>query len=264
MAIGDITEEFGILALQGPLSRDVLVKAAGDEIGSLKFFRLLESMIDGRSVTITRTGYTGDLGYEVWVRNEDAIVVYDAIMEAGRDYQIMPAGLAALDVARIEAGFIMNGVDYFSANHCLINARKSTPFEIGLGWTVNLERDPFIGQDSLRSEQKDGSAWSFVGLEYDWDAYEQIFANYDLPPETHPGAWRSAVPVYGEDGSQIGQATSGTWSPTLKKNLALASIKGDVPIGETLYIEVTAEYERKTCPATVANPMFFDPKRKRG
>lgn len=264
VTIEDVTGRYGILALQGPLAREILVRAAGAEITALRFFRLREAEIDNRRVTITRTGYTGDLGYEIWCRNEDALAVYDAVMESGRDFRIMPAGLTALDVARVEAGFIMNGVDYFSANHCLINSRKSTPYELGLGWTVDLERDPFIGQKALRKEEREGSEWQFVGLEYDWDAFEAIFASYDLPPETPAGAWRTALPVYNRNGKQIGQATSGAWSPTLKKNLALASIRtSEFAFGDTLRIEVTAEYERKDCPVTVTKPMFFDPKRKR-
>ncbi len=264
VAIEDITSRFGILALQGPLSRDILVHAAGGDVASLGFFRLQESMIDNRRVTITRTGYTGDLGFEVWCGNEDAVAVYDALMESGRNYQIMPAGLAALDVSRIEAGFIMNGVDYFSANHCVIDSQKSTPYEIGLGWTVDLDRERFIGQEALKREKAMGSKWQFVGLEYDWESFEKIFAEFDLPPQTSAGAWRTAVPVYGKSGNQIGQATSGAWSPTLKKNLALASLRtGEFKKGETLFIEVTAEYERKRCPVTVTKPMFFDPARKR-
>jgi aminomethyltransferase len=265
VTIEDITARFGMLALQGPLSREILIQAAGGDIASLRFFRLMDATIDNRRVTITRTGYTGDLGYEIWCENKDALAVYDALMESGENYQLIPAGLAALDVARIEAGFIMNGVDYFSANHCLINSRKSTPFELGLGWSVNLERESFIGQQALKKEKEEGSLWQFVGLEYDWDAYEKIFAKFDLPPETPAGAWRTGVPVYKKSGNQIGQATSGTWSPTLKKNLALASLKtGNFSIGDTLYIEVTVEYERKTCPVTVCQPMFFNPDRKRG
>ncbi|MDH3493813.1 MAG: aminomethyltransferase family protein [Acidobacteriota bacterium] len=265
VTIEDITAKFGILALQGPLSREILVHAAGGEVATLRFFRLIETRIDGRNVTITRTGYTGDLGYEIWCGNSDAIAVYDALIESGKNYQIMPAGLAALDVARIEAGFIMNGVDYFSANHCLIDSQKSTPYELGLGWSVNLERDCFIGQKALQAEKETGSSWQFVGLEYDWEAFEEIFARFDLPPQTHSGAWRTAVPVYGRSGKQVGQATSGAWSPTLKKNLALASLRNDdYSKGDALFIEVTAEYERKRCPVRVSDPMFFNPERKRG
>ena len=156
--IQDCTAQFGILALQGPLSRDILDHACQNPVSHLKFFRLMQTTIDRRAVTITRTGYTGDLGYEIWCDAADAIAVYDAVMEAGKNYRILPAGLDALDVARVEAGFIMNGVDYFSANHCFIDSRQSTPYEVGLGWTVQLDRDPFIGQAALRKEKERGSA----------------------------------------------------------------------------------------------------------
>lgn len=159
----------------------------------------------------------------------------------------------------------MNGVDYFSSNHCIIDSRKSTPYELGLGWSVNLDRDAFIGQEALKREKREGSKWQFVGLEYDWESYEQLFADYDLPPQTPAGAWRTPVPVYRKNGKQIGQATSGSFSPTLKKNLALASVLTDnIKIGDVLHIEVTAEYERRTCPVTVSKPMFYNPDRKRG
>ncbi len=101
-----------------------------------------------------------------------------------------------MDVARVEAGFIMNGVDYFSAHHCLIESKKSTPYEIGLGWTVNLDREPFIGQAALRAERARGSAVALVGLTYDWDEYEALFAEFGLPPQVPAGAWRTPVPVY--------------------------------------------------------------------
>lgn len=262
--VHDITHDFGILALQGPLSRDVLEHACGDRILGLRFFRTMETTIDGRPVTVSRTGYTGDLGYEIWCKNDDALPVYDALLESGQPYRLLPAGLDALDVARIEAGFIMNGVDYFSANHCLIEARKSTPLELGLEWTVHLDRAPFIGQGALKREHERGPAWAFVGLEYDWPALEALFARYDLPPETPHGAWRTPLPVYDRTGKQIGQATSGAWSPTLKKNLALASVQtSHSTIGRELLIEVTVEFERLKAPVRVTSPLFFDPERKR-
>ena len=177
---------------------------------------------------------------------------------------MVPAGLAALDVARLEAGFIMNGVDYFSANHCIIESRKSSPFEIGLGWTVDLERDPFLGQKALQAACRTGSKWQLVGLEYDWPALERAFAKHDLPPDTPHGAWRSPIPVYTPGGRQIGQATSGAWAPMIKKNIALASIETSrATLGAELRIELTVEYERLQTPVTVAKPMFFNPQRKR-
>ena len=185
-------------------------------------------------------------------------------MAAGKSYGIEPAGLDALDVCRIEAGFIMNGVDYFSANHCLIESRKSTPYETALGWTVNLERDSFNGQAALVAEKQRGPARKFVGLEIDWDELEALFARHGLPPEVCSSAWRTAVPVCTAGGRQVGQATSGSWSPTLKKNLALATVAApEGKIGNELRIEVTVEYVRHTVKAVVRKKPFFDPPRKR-
>ncbi|MEX1364075.1 MAG: glycine cleavage T C-terminal barrel domain-containing protein, partial [Nannocystaceae bacterium] len=165
---------------------------------------------------------------------------------------------------RIEAGFIMNGVEYFGANHCTVPSRKSTPYELGLGWTVSLDREPFIGQAALRAELARGPAWATVGLRYDWDEYEALFARFGLPPHVPPGAWRDGVPVYDAGGRQVGRATSGTWSPLLKANLALASVAPPHhEPGTRLEIEVTVEYERHRVGAIVQRTPFFDPERKR-
>ncbi len=258
------TDKIAALSIQGPKSRDILKQVTDADLDALKFFRLTKATIDGFDATVTRTGYTGDLGYEVWVSNENAVPLWEALTAAGKTYGLEPAGLDALDVCRVEAGFIMNGVDYYSANHCLIESRKSTPYETGLGWTVNLDRDPFIGQAALRAEKANGVARRFVGLEIDWDAVQELFARHNLPPEICTSAWRSPVPVYSTSGSQIGQATSGSWSPLLKKNLALATL--DAPhgrVGEELKIEVTVEYVRHKVKATVSKKPFFDPPRKR-
>ena len=258
------TDEIAALSIQGPTSRDILKQVTDADLDALKFFRLTKASIDGFDATITRTGYTGDLGYEVWVSNENAVPLWDALADAGKPHGLEPAGLDALDVCRVEAGFIMNGIDYYSANHCLIESRKSTPYETALGWTVKLDRDPFIGQAALVAEKANGPARKFVGLEIDWDEVQELFARHNLPPEICTSAWRSPVPVYTNGGAQIGQATSGSWSPLLKKNLALATL--DAPhggLGEELKIEVTVEYVRHKVKATVAKKPFFDPPRKR-
>jgi aminomethyltransferase len=265
VTIEDSTDTIGTLALQGPRSREILLQLFGSEVGELKFFRAVETKLDGIDVTVTRTGYTGDLGYEIWVKNDSALKVYDAISSVGQNYSLVPFGLDALDIARVEAGFIMNGVDYFSANHCMTESRKSTPYELGLGWTVNLEnRDPFIGQEALRKMKKEGSKWSFVGLVLDWDEQEHLFAKYDLPPQICGHAWRDAVPIYNGSGKQVGQATSGAWSPILKLNLALATVEtSSASLGEDLYIEYTVEYVRHRVKAKVTKTPFFNPERKR-
>ncbi len=263
VTIEDVSKTMGALALQGPTSRDILNAATGGAVDKLRFFRFTNTKIGGADVTITRTGYTGDLGYEVWMQASDALTVWDALIAEGRPYRILPAGLDALDVTRIEAGFIMNGVDYFSSNHCLIDARKSTPDELGLDWCVDLDRDPFIGQEAIRTERARGRKWAIAGLVYDWVQFEALFAEHGLPPQTPPGAWRTSTPVY-FDGRQIGQVTSGAWSPTLKKLLGIATLEAPyAQIGNDVDVEVTAEYARKQVRATVTQTPFFNPKRKR-
>jgi aminomethyltransferase len=262
--IEDSSDRFGTLSLQGPTSRDILKNVSDANLDNLPYFRLTNAKLDNVDVVISRTGYTGDLGYEVWVERDKAIKVYDAIMAGGRDFRIQPVGLDAMDITRIEAGYIMNGVDYFSANACLIESRKSTPYEIGLGWTVDLERGPFIGQAALEVEKARGSEWASVGLVYDWPAFERLFAEFGLPPQLPGGAWRSAIPTYNEKGKQVGQATSGAWSAILKDNLALATVKSAyAKPGTVLQIEVTVEYERRRVPAIVTKTPFFDPPRKK-
>ncbi len=262
--IEDTTEAYGALALQGPLSRAILQKVTDNAVEKLRFFRSKSSAIGGIPVVISRTGYTGDLGYEVWVGRDDAIAVWDHLIGAGKEYRLQPAGLDAMDVTRIEAGFVLCGVDYFPAQHCLLDSRKSSPYEIGLGWAVNLDREPFVGQQALRDELERGSVWKKVGIEYDWGEYETLLEGYGLPPQVGSGAWRDAVPLYDLRERQIGQATSGAWSPLLKKNLALATLKSDhAEPGTRIRVEVTVEYERRTVGATVVSTPFFDPPRKK-
>ena len=271
----DETEQIAALSLQGPRSRAVLSALAAQTTGTeaatrleaLPFFRSLDAELAGRTVTVSRTGYTGDLGYELWCSPAHALALWDALVEAGAPHGLLPAGLDALDVTRIEAGFILNGIDYTSALSAPIKARKSTPHELGLGWTVHLEREPFLGQQALRRERQAGPARTLVGLDADWDALEALFDRHDLAPELAAGGWRTAVPVYANaDGEriQIGQATSGAWSPTLKQNLALASVRSaHARLGMTLGLEVTVEYERCVIPATVVKRPFYNPAHKR-
>lgn len=264
IALEDVSDRIAALSIQGPTSRDALDAACDGGVRELKFFRLVHTRIESADVIVSRTGYTGDLGYEIWMRNEDALPVYDAITRAGRAWGLEPAGLDAMDVTRVEAGFILNGVDYYSALRCLIPSRKSTPYELGLGWMVNLERETFIGRDGLIRENRLGSVRKLVGLEVDWDETEALFRAHGLPPEVHPGGWRDARPVYDIRGAFIGQATSGAWSPILKKNLALATVKSEFATpGTVLRFEITVEYERRAVKATVVEPPFFNPERKR-
>jgi aminomethyltransferase len=261
--IEDTSARFGALALQGPTSRDILKACSDINMDSMRFFRTASGTIGGVPASVTRTGYTGDLGYEIWCESTDALAVWDALMDAGFSYGIQPAGLDALDLSRIEAGFIMLGVDYFSAPKVVVDSRKSTPYELGLGWTVNLDREPFMGQQALKAEKKNGSIWQLVGLELSWEELEALYDSYGLPPNLPAHASRDALPVYRGD-RQVGQATSHAWSPILKKSLALASVRtGNGDLGSHLSMEHTVEYERRKVGARVVEMPFYNPKRKR-
>lgn len=264
VAIEDSSARLGALALQGPTSRDILKSATDADLDKLKFFGVTQAKLGAIPVWISRTGYTGDLGYEVWVEHDQALATWDALIEAGRPYGIEPAGLDALDVSRVEAGYVLLGNDYFSAKKVVLESRKSTPHELGFGWMVDLNRGNFIGRDAIAAEVKRGSIWQLVGLEISWEELEALYASFNLPPSLPVTARRDALPVYAEDGRQIGQATSHTWSPILKKYLAIASVRrGFETLGGKLRIEHTVEYERRQVGATVAKLPFYDPERKR-
>jgi glycine cleavage system T protein (aminomethyltransferase) len=263
VAIEDISEKMAAISLQGPLSRAILSSATGVDLSSLKYFRMMETRIRDVPVAVSRTGYTGDLGYEIWVAAEQAVALWDALVEAGKPYGVTPAGVWALDIARIEAGLIMMDVDYFSAHHALIEARKSSPYEINLGWAVSADKGPFNGRRALAAERRSGPAWNFVGLEVDWVSFERLFRAHDLPPQIPNVAWRASAPVY-RDGRQVGYATSGCWSPLLKRSLALAHLRAPhFAPGTAVELEVTVEHRRERANAVVRKLPFFDPERKK-
>jgi aminomethyltransferase len=263
VGIEDVSERLGTLALQGPSARAILEQVSPADFAKLKYFRMVETTIRGIPVAISRTGYTGDLGYEIWVDTSQAVALWDALIEAGGPYGVTPAGVWALDIARIEAGLIMLDVDYFSSHHALIEARKSSPYEINLGWAVSAAKGPFNGRRALAAERARGAAWGFVGLEVDWISFERLFAAHSLPPHLSNIAWRTSAPVYRED-AQVGYATSGCWSPLLKKSLALAHLRAPyVSPGTAVELEITVEHRRERARATVRKLPFFDPERKK-
>jgi len=262
VTVEDSSSRIAALALQGPRSREILADCSDADLERLKFFRATTARLDGVEVGITRTGYTGDLGFEVWMSTEDALAVWDAIVDAGRAHALEPAGLDALDMTRIEAGFVMLDVDYYSAPRVVLESRKSTPHELGLGWTVNLERDPFVGQSALRAELERGVAWQVVGLEADWEKLEALYEGYGMPASLPTSASREPLPVY-QGERQVGRATSHMWSPILKKQIALASVRTQALDGGDLAIEHTVEFERSQVPVRVVKTPFFNPLRKR-
>lgn len=265
VTLEESTDQIAALSIQGPNARNILKQVCDADLDTLRFFRSTKTKLTNKAEAIvTRTGYTGDLGFEVWVKNKDALLLWDALFKEGKPYGIEACGLDAMDLTRLEAGFIMNGVDYFSANHCIIESRKSSPYEISLGWTVQLDREPFMGQAALQKEKASGSQWQTVGIEMDWDELERECARYGLPPQLPSAPWRTSVPIYEAGGIQVGYATSGTWSPRLKKNIALATLQSPyAPIGKDLRMEHTIEFQRKNIKATVRKLPFLDLERKK-
>jgi aminomethyltransferase len=258
--VEDVSEAIAAVALQGPRARQVLAQAApGQGLDGVGYFRLAEAVVEGVPVTVTRTGYTGDLGYELWMAADDAPRVWDVLTEAGQDHGLLPAGMVALDLARIEAGLLLIEVDYISSSKALIEAQKSTPYDLGLGWAVALDKGPFVGRRALRAAHARGSAWTYVGLVVDWPALEALYAAVGLAPRLAGRASRTAVPVY-LDETQIGQATSSAFSPLLKQYVALATLRtAQAAIGSRVGLEVTIEYVRHKVPATVVKLPFYDP-----
>jgi aminomethyltransferase len=262
--VDDQTEEVAALALQGPLARAVLEAAAQTSLDGLGYYRRRSLAIGGVELDASRTGYTGDLGYELWLDQFDALAIWDALTEAGSAYALRPVGILALDVARIEAGLIMAEVDYTSARHALTRDQSSSPFELGLGRLVALERETsFIGRRALREERdRGGPPRRLVGLDLDWSDLDALYGRHGLSPALSAQAWRDQVPVYAR-GSQVGRATSGTWSPILKRNLALATVASFASDpGTALEMEWSVEGERGRVGATVTALPFFDPPHK--
>ncbi|MDP6168877.1 MAG: aminomethyltransferase family protein [Candidatus Marinimicrobia bacterium] len=263
LTITDDSSTTAALALQGPNSRSILNAVASDSLDKLKFFWMMDTNLGDMPVSISRTGYTGDLGYEIWMNPKDALSVWDLLIEKGKSYGITPTGLQALDISRIEAGLILLDVDYISSRHALIESRKSSPFELGLGWSVKMKKDDFIGKRALEKELKDGPEWKFVGIEIQWDELEKHYRQAGLAPGLPSTAWRTSTPLY-NGSEQIGYATSGAWSPILKRYIALAHIKTEYSKeGTMLDFELKIEHFRKLTPAKIVSTPFFDPERKR-
>jgi aminomethyltransferase len=264
VAIEDVSERVAAIAVQGPTSRAVLQDACEGDVATLRYFRMTGGAIAGVPVHVSRTGYTGDLGYEVWMDAARACDVWDALMTHGRPHDIRPAGMLALDVARIEAGLLLTDVDFVGSRKALIDAQRYTPFELGLGRLVADQKGPFVGQRPLAAERAAGHRRQIVGLEVSWPSVERLYDRLALPTLMPTTASRAAVPVY-KAGRQIGRATSTTWSPTVKKLIALATLdRPHFAPATAVDVEVTVEAVRHRVPATVVPTPFFNPPRKTG
>jgi aminomethyltransferase len=263
VSIEEVSEEVAALAIQGPNSLSVLQQVTDAPVGRLKFFRLISALLGTTPVLISRTGYTGDLGYELWFDSGHAEPIWDLLMGQGRGLGLKPAGMLALDIARLEAGFILLEVDYTGAEKALVPSQRYSPFEIGLGWTVDLNKESFVGCKALREADARGPSRQIVGVEIDLRDYEYLYQKVGLPPLIPLTGWRGGVPIYKDD-LQVGHATTGAWSPMLKKYIALATVAREhAMLGSRLDMEVTVEHKRRTAGATVFKLPFFDPPRKK-
>jgi glycine cleavage system T protein (aminomethyltransferase) len=269
VTVADDTESTAALALQGPLSRAVLEAALDESFADLGYFRRRAASLKvGRrkvAIDVSRTGYTGDLGYELWVPADAATALWEALWKAGQSHGIRPAGMLALDVVRLEAGLILLEVDYTSARHAMNPEQNYSPFEIGLGRLVSFDKADFVGRLALQREQRAGGpARRLVGLQLDWSDIEELFSAQNLPPAISPVVDRSWRPVF-VGGRQVGHATSVGWSPILKQAIALASVPpSHEPAGSKLDVEWTVEGRRGRVEATVVPLPFLDLERKRG
>jgi aminomethyltransferase len=262
--IADVSDDIAGLALQGPFSRTILERATGQDWSDVKYFGHRRTEIGGVEVNVSRTGYTGDLGYEIWVPVSEGVAVWDAVWEAGQDYQIRPAGIRALDLARVEAGLILIEVEYTSSRRAISAEQEYSPFEIGLGRLVDFGKRDFVGKRALEAEQRAGGPKRrLVGLELEWAGIEGMFAKHGLPPMISPFVHRDPVPIY-KQGRRVGRATSITWGQTVKKMIAFGSLPASLAApGSKVSVEYSVEGERGKVAASVVETPFLDLPRKR-
>ena len=264
VTVEDVSERVAALALQGPTSRALLEAVTTAPVSGLRYFHMASGEIAGVPVDVSRTGYTGDLGYELWMPWDRALTVWDALATVGPRFDLHPAGMLALDVARVEAGLLLIDVDFHSSRKALIPSQAYSPFELGLGRLVDLRKPSFIGRRALVEEQRRGHARQVVGLELEWTAVEALYEAVGLPPAVAAQVSRVAVPVY-RGTTQVGRATSTTWSTTLKKMIALATLdRPHFAVGSRVEMEVTVDGVRHRAPARVVPTPFFNPQRKVG
>jgi aminomethyltransferase len=266
VAIEDVTDQYGMLAIQGPRSRGILTKVA-PEVESLGFFDHTEAKIGGGSVTISRTGYTGDLGYEVRVGADDALDVLDAIVEAGEGQGFRPFGEEALLMTRIEAGLVLINVEFSSSRYAYTDHDRVTPKELGFGWMlkgIDADDRPFIGRNAIRRELAEKtSRWSSVGLYVDYADYNRIYNEAGLIPPMDETPLDYESMLYDDDGERIGYATSLMYSPMLQRHIAMARVRPDLATsGSKVNLELTINHQYETVAAHVTRLPFFNPPRK--
>ena len=267
VALEEVSLDEGALAVQGPRSRDLLCRLVPG-VAQLPFFGITTGTIGGRRVTVSRTGYSGDLGYEVWCGTPDALAVWDTLWEACAGQGVLPYGLAALRMLRIEAGLLLLAVDFDSSRFAFNDAHRSTPLELGWAWMFKgLAEDdgrPFIGRRALLRELSEKtSRWRMVGLVVDWEDYDRVYTAAGLiPPKDHAPVHEDWM-VYDDDRTRVGYATSFMYSPVLQRHVALARVRPDLAKrGTKVFLEFTVDHHYQQVAAHVTRLPFFNPERK--
>ncbi len=266
VVIEDVSAEYGSLALQGPRSGRILA-GLDDGVGSIAYFHHTPAKMGGAAVNVSRTGYTGDLGYEVWVEAGDANAVFDAIVEASAGQGVIPVGMTALSMLRIEAGLVLIDVDFHCSRFAFTDEERTTPIELGLGWMLKdiaVTDRAFIGRNAIRRELADGtSRWKMVGLKVDWQDWDRRYrAEGIIPPkDEHPITWEMLL--YDDAGQRVGYTTSFMYSPVLQRHIAMARVRPHLATpGSTVHLEVTINHRYQTVACEVARAPLFNPPRK--
>jgi glycine cleavage system T protein (aminomethyltransferase) len=266
VTIEDVTDAYGMLALQGPRSREILAKVAPG-IEKLAYFEHTDAKIGTSPVSVSRTGYTGDLGYEIRVGRDDALDVLDAVREAGEGHQLKPFGEQALLMTRIEAGLVLINVEFSSSRYAFTDHDRITPKELGFGWMlkgIDADDRPFIGRDAIRRELAENtSRWASVGLMLDWADYDRVYNEAGLIPPKDETPLEYDSMLYDDDGEQVGYATSLMYSPVLQRHIAMARVRPDLAVpGSRANLELTINHHYETVMAEVTRLPFFNPPRK--
>jgi aminomethyltransferase len=266
VTIEDVSEDSAVLAIQGPKAREILACLA-PEVAALPYFGLTGATIGGALVTVSRTGYTGDLGYEIWVPADQALAVWDAVGEASAGRGVIPIGMIALYMARIEAGLLLLDVDFRSSRYAWTNAHRSSLPELGLGWMVrDLAEDDraFLGRRALERELREKtSRWKLTGLVLDWQDYDRHFDAAGLiPPKDHTPV-QDEFYVYDDGGTQLGYATSLMYSPMLQRHIALARVPLELARpGSRVKVELPVNHRYEYFDAAVTRLPLYNPDRR--
>jgi glycine cleavage system T protein (aminomethyltransferase) len=266
VAIEEVSRDIGTLALQGPRSRDLLARLV-PQMRDIPYFGVASGEIGGAAVTVSRTGYSGDLGYEVWIERPDALHVWDTLWDSMDGHGVLPFGLAALYMLRIEAGLLLLEADFDSSRYAWNDAHRSTPIELGWAWMFkDLKTDDraFIGRRALERELADKtSRWAMRGLIVDWRDYDRVYGEAGLiPPKDHTPVVEDWM-LYDDDYQQVGYATSFMYSPMLQRHIAIARVRPDLArLGTKVNLEFTVDHHYEQVAAHVARLPLYNPERK--